>query len=70
MDQESREKRNNIRQGIENQASELREGGMHPFAVQKMRAAAGQELARAMPDIGKYQQSVTAALQFRQKGAI
>lgn len=70
MNQEAREQRDNIRQNIESRAAELREGGMDPFAVQKMRAAAGQELARAMPDVGKYQQAVTSALQFRQKGAI
>jgi hypothetical protein len=70
MDQESREKRNNIREGIENRAAEMLKGGVPPFSVQKMRAAAGQELARAIPDVGKYQQSVMSALQFRQKGAI
>ena len=70
MDAETREQRENIRQTIEQRAGELRESGMHPFEVQKLRAAAGQELARAIPDTGKYQQAINLATQHLQKGAI
>lgn len=70
MNEEAQEQRDNIRQTIENRATELREGGMHPFQVQKLRAEAGQELARAMPDTQKYQQAVNLATQHIQKGAV
>jgi hypothetical protein len=70
MNEEAQEQRDNIRQSIEQHANELREGGMHPFQVQKMRAAAGQELARAMPDTQKYQQATNLATQYVQKGAV
>jgi hypothetical protein len=70
MNEEQQERRENIRQTIDQRANELREGGMHPFEVQKMRAAAGQELARAVPDTQKYQQAVNLATQHIQKGAV
>jgi hypothetical protein len=70
MNEEQQERRENIRQTIDQRANELREGGMHPFEVQKMRAAAGQELARAVPDTQKYQQAVSLATQHIQKGAV
>jgi hypothetical protein len=70
MNEEQQERRENIRQTIDQRANEMREGGMHPFEVQKMRAAAGQELARAVPDTQKYQQAVSLATQHIQKGAV
>jgi hypothetical protein len=70
MNEEQQERRENIRQTIDQRANELRESGMHPFEVQKMRAAAGQELARAVPDTQKYQQAVSLATQHIQKGAV
>jgi hypothetical protein len=70
MDQESRERRENIRQTIDERANQLRESGIHPFEVQKARSAANQELAVAVPDVEKYQQAVNLATQFQQKGAI
>jgi hypothetical protein len=69
MEAELRERRDNVRQTIDERANELREGGMHPFQVQNMRAAAGQELARAVPDTEKYQQAVSLATQYVQKQA-
>lgn len=70
MNEEQQERRENIRQTIDQRANELREGGMDPFEVQHMRAAAGQELARAVPDTQKYQQAVSLATQYVQKGAV
>ena len=70
MDDAIRERRENVRQVIDQRANELREGGMHPFEVQNMRSAAGQELARAVPDTQKYQQAVSLATQHVQKGAV
>lgn len=69
MDAETREQRENISQMIEQRAGELREGGMHPFEVQKLRAAANQELARELPDTEKYQQAVDLASQYVQNNA-
>jgi gamma-glutamyl:cysteine ligase YbdK (ATP-grasp superfamily) len=69
MEAELRERRDNVRQTIDERANELREGGMHPFQVQNMRSAAGQELARAVPDTEKYQQAVSLATQYVQKQA-
>jgi len=69
MEAELRERRDNVRQTIDERTNELREGGMHPFQVQNMRAAAGQELARAVPDTEKYQQAVSLATQYVQKQA-
>jgi hypothetical protein len=70
MNEEQQERRENIRQTIDQRANEMREGGMHPFEVQKIRAAAGQELARVVPDTQKYQQAVNLATQHIQKGAV
>jgi hypothetical protein len=67
MDQEIRGRRENVRQVIDERANQLREGGVHPFQVQKLRAAAGQELARAVPDTEKYQQAASLATQYVQK---
>lgn len=69
MDSDLRDRRENVRQAIDERANELREDGMHPFQVQNMRAAAGQELARAVPDTEKYQQAVNLATQYMQKQA-
>lgn len=70
MDQESQERRENIRQVIDQRADQLRGDGMHPFEVQNLRSAANQELAMAVPDVEKYKQAVSLATQHLQKGAI
>jgi len=70
MDQGNQERRENVRQVIDQRANQLRESGMHPFEVQQLRSAANQELAMAVPDVEKYQQAVSLATQFQQKGAI
>jgi predicted urease superfamily metal-dependent hydrolase len=70
MDEALRERRENVRQTIDQRANELREGGMHPFEVQNLRSAANQELAMAVPDTEKYQQAVNLASQYAQKGAV
>jgi hypothetical protein len=70
MDAELRERRENIRQTIDQRANEMRESGMHPFEVQNLRSAANQELAMAVPDTEKYQQAVNLAIQHVQKGAV
>ena len=69
MNEEQQERRENIRQTIDQRANELREGGMHPFEVQNLRSSANQELAMAVPDTQKYQQAVNLATQYVQKGA-
>lgn len=70
MDAELRERRENIRQTIDQRANEMRESGMHPFEVQNLRSAANQELAMTVPDTEKYQQAVNLAIQHVQKGAV
>lgn len=70
MDEVIRERRENVRQTIDQRANELRKGGMNPFEVQKLRSAANQELAMAVPDTEKYQQAVNLATQYVQKGAV
>lgn len=69
MDEALQERRENVRQAIDQRANELRERGMHPFEVQNLRSAANQELAIAVPDTQKYQQAVNLATQYVQKGA-
>lgn len=66
MDAALRQRRENVRQVIDERAAQLREGGMHPFEVQNLRAAANQELARTVPDTEKYQAAVDLASQYVQ----
>lgn len=66
MDAELQQRRENVRQVIDERARQLGENGMHPFEVQNLRAAANQELARAVPDTEKYQAAVDLASQYVQ----